>query len=711
MREDKVSSKPSKNLVIVESPTKARTIRKFLGKNFDVVSCMGHVRDLPSSAKDIPEKYRKEEWSRLGVNVDRSFAPLYCIPSKKKKVISELKKKIKAASQLYLATDEDREGESISWHLLEILKPKIPVKRMIFHEITKKAITDALENTRNINEDLVRAQEARRILDRLVGYTISPLLWKKIAYGLSAGRVQSVVVEILADRELARVRFIPANYWSLQATLSSKNTKDKQPFNAKLFICDDKKIAKGTDFDPETGKIFEGRQKNLLWLSEKKAESLQQQLQSAPWKVTEVIKKDILRKPPAPFITSTLQQDASRRFAWPATHVMRVAQTLYEQGYITYMRTDSRFISKQAIEVVRKSISSLYGKSYLPDRPRDYTAKKVKGAQEAHEAIRPSGTQFQHPKDLNLDKDQFKLYDLIWKRTMASQMADSKQKQVSLRLKALDATFAASGTTIEFPGFLKVYEEGRDETDSEEKDVILPPLKEGDQLTCHKIDSTAHQTKPAPRYTEASLIQTMEERGIGRPSTYAPTISTVMQRGYVVKQGNTLVPTFTAIIVSHLLKAYLPNYVESRFTSKMEASLDDIAAGALDWIKYLKTIYFGKEGLKELVEKQEKVIDPEEARSLKKVKEFQMKSLDQFEFRVGKYGAYVCRKNGDKVCASLPDNQAPGEIDVAAINKLIDKKISGGDAFGKDPKNRPTYLFIRRQIWTLSSIRRPRRYN
>ena len=685
-----MSSKASyKSLVIVESPTKARTIRRFLGKSFDVISCMGHVRDLPGSAKDIPEKYRKEEWSKLGVNVDRNFAPLYCIPSKKKTVISELKKKIKTASQLYLATDEDREGESISWHLLEILKPKIPVKRMVFHEITKKAITDALENTRNINEDLVRAQEARRILDRLVGYTISPLLWKKIAYGLSAGRVQSVVVEILADRELARVRFIPADYWNLQASLSLKDQSDtnsKNPFKAKLFICDDKKVAKGTDFDPETGQIFKNKQKDILWLSEEKAKSLQQELQSVPWKVTEVIKKDILRKPSAPFITSTLQQDASRRFGWPATHVMRIAQALYEQGYITYMRTDSRFISKQAIEVVRKSISSLYGKSYLPDHPRDYTAKKVKGAQEAHEAIRPSGTQFQHPKDLSLEKDQFKLYDLIWKRTMASQMADSKQKQVSLRLQALNTIFAASGTTIEFPGFLKVYKEGRDETDSEEKNVILPPLKEGDLLTCHKVDSTFHQTKPAPRYTEASLIQTMEERGIGRPSTYAPTISTITQRGYVVKQGTTLVPTFTALIVSHLLKVYLPNYVESGFTSKMEASLDDIAAGTLDWIKYLKNIYFGQTGLKELVEKQEKIIDPDKARSLKDVKEFQLKSLDQFEFRVGKYGAYVCRKNGDKVCASIPDNQAPGEIDVASINKLIDKKISGGDAFGKDPK-------------------------
>ena len=690
----------SKNLVIVESPTKARTIRKFLGKDFDVVSCMGHVRDLPTSAKDVPEKYKKENWSNLGVNVDRNFSPLYCIPSKKKKVITDLKKKVKTASQIYLATDEDREGESISWHLLEILKPKIPVKRMIFHEITKKAILDALENTRNIDEDLVRAQEARRILDRLVGYTISPLLWKKIAYGLSAGRVQSVVVQILVERELARVRFMSADYWNLQATLSpsqSDKDSDKYRFVAKLLSCDNKKIAKGTDFDPDTGQLLKSKKENTLWLSEKEAKKLQQELQSASWKVLEVIKKDIFRKPPAPFITSTLQQDASRRFGWGATQVMRVAQSLYEQGHITYMRTDSTFISQQAIQVVRKSILSLYGKSYLPDRPRNYAAKKVKGAQEAHEAIRPSGTEFQKPDEMNLNPDQFKLYDLIWKRTIASQMVDAKQKQVSLRIKAMQVIFAASGTTIEFPGFLRAYVEGRDDVEAalEEKDVILPPLKEGDLLTCHEIQSTFHKTKPAPRYTEAGLIQTMEERGIGRPSTYAPTIGTIMQRGYVNKQGTTLVPTFTALVVSYLLKNHLPNYVESEFTSRMEESLDHIAEGNLDWVKYLKNIYFGEVGLKNLVEKQEEVIDPDEARSLKNVKEFQLKTLDQFEFRVGKYGAYVCRKTdkGDKICASIPDKQAPGEIDAEWINKLLDRKLSGGDTFGKDPKTgQPIYL-------------------
>ncbi len=689
-----------KKLVIVESPTKARTIRKFLGQNFDVISCMGHVRDLPSSAKDIPEKYRKESWSKLGVNVDRDFSPLYCVPPKKKKTITELKQKLKNASELYLATDEDREGESISWHLLEILKPKVPVKRMVFHEITRKAILESLESTRQINEDLVRAQEARRILDRLVGYTISPLLWKKIAYGLSAGRVQSVVVQILTERELERMKFISADYWNLLAELSPQSSQtqetplpEKQTFQAKLLSLDNKKIAKGQDFDPETGKLFKNKQVDTLWLSKEKAEKLRQEIQSATWKVIEVNKKTLYRKPPSPFITSTLQQDASRRFRWGATHVMRVAQALYEQGHITYMRTDSTFISSQAINTVRQSIQKLYGKEYLPDRPRSYASKKVKGAQEAHEAIRPSGTDFQHPSQMKLEKDQLKLYDLIWRRTIASQMTDSKQRQVSFRIQAHQAIFSVSGTTIEFLGFLKAYEEGRDEAKDEEN-IILPDLQEGDLLTCHKIESTLHKTKPAARYTEASIIQTMEKRGIGRPSTYAPTISTITQRGYVIKQNSVLIPTFTALVVSQLLKSHLPDYVESEFTSEMEESLDNIAEGRLDWVKYLKGIYFGDAGLKDLVKKQEEEIDPNEARSLNGIEEFKQKDLDQFEFRVGKYGAYVCKEGTEgKVCASIPDVQPPAEVDAEWINKLIEKKLTGADAFGKDPQTgQPIYL-------------------
>lgn len=678
-----------KKLVIVESPTKARTIRQFLSKDFDVISCMGHVRDLPSSAKDIPEKYKKEKWSNLGVNVDRNFTPIYCIPTKKKKVVSQLKQKIKEASALYLATDEDREGESISWHLLEVLKPSVPVKRMVFHEITKQAILEAINNTRSIDKDLVKAQEARRILDRLVGYTISPLLWKKISYGLSAGRVQSVAVQILTERELARVRFVSAEYWNLLATLSGHN--DKGSFEAKLQSYDQQKIAKGTDFDPDTGQIFKDKQKNILCLSEKKAKQIQKEIKSATWKVIDVTEKTIFRKPPTPFITSTLQQDASRRFGWSASKVMSVAQSLYEQGHITYMRTDSTVLSKQALQEIRKTIERIYGSSYLSDQVRDHSGKKPKGAQEAHEAIRPSGVQFVSPDQLSVEADQLKLYDLIWKRTIASQMKSSKQKQVNLKIQAGDkAIFTASGTTIEFLGFLKVYEEGREESDKSVKnqEVLLPPLKKGEVLACQKTQATCHQTKPASRYTEASLIQTMEELGIGRPSTYAPTISTIIHRGYVIKQGSALVPTFTAIVVSHLLKEYLPNYVESQFTSDMEKSLDDIAGGNLDWVKYLKSIYTGKVGLKNLVEQQEKLIDPNEARSLKSISEFQIKDLKQFEFRVGKYGAYVCRvdPNGEKICASIPDAQAPSEVDTNWINKLIDKKMAGADALGKDPQ-------------------------
>ena len=475
------------------------------------------------------------------------------------------------------------------------------------------------------------------------------------------------------------------------ANLSSNKTT----FEAKFFSYDNKKIAKGTDFDPETGKIFKSKQKSLLHLSEKKAKELQKNLKSVVWKVIDVNKKTIFRKPPTPFITSTLQQDASRRFGWGASQVMKVAQSLYEQGHITYMRTDSTTLSKQAVEEIRRQIQSLYGKAYIPDRPRSYASKKPKGAQEAHEAIRPSGTQFAHPEQTGLTGDQLKLYNLIWKRTMACQMTDSQQRLVSLKIQAGDhAIFTATGTTIAFYGFLKVYKEGRDESAQKDQDVLLPDLKKGDQVTCQKIQATFHQTKPVARYTEASLIQTMEELGIGRPSTYAPTISTIMQRGYVIKQGTALVPTFTALVVSHLLKEYLPNYVESEFTSEMEKSLDHIATGSLEWVQYLKSIYKGENGLKNLVEAQEQIIDPSEARSLKNINEFQIKNLNQFEFRVGKYGAYVCHLDqGEKVCATIPDSQAPADVDADWIHKLLKKKATGTDAMGKDPQTgQPIYL-------------------
>jgi DNA topoisomerase-1 len=679
-----------KTLVIVESPTKAKTIRKFLGKEYIVESCMGHVRDLPQSAKDIPEKLKKQPWARLGVDVDHDFEPIYLVPKNKTKVLKVLREKLLEADELILATDEDREGESISWHLVEALKPKVPFKRMVFNEITKEAILSALKDTRKIDANLVHAQEARRILDRLVGYTISPLLWTKVAFGLSAGRVQSVAVRLIVEREHERLRFRKSIYWGLDAD----NEKDSIPFSSRLLSYQKKRIATGKDFDAETGALLSDRTKEVLQLDGAAAEKIRTSIKSAAWKVTEAEEKPISRKPPSPFITSTLQQEANRKLGLSAREAMQVAQNLYEQGFITYMRTDSTFLSTQALEASRGKIKSLYGKEYLPEEPRTYEGKKVKGAQEAHEAIRPSGTEFPTPEETGLSGLPLKLYDLIWKRTMASQMVNSRQKQVSVRLEVGDAVFAASGMTIEFPGFLRAYVEGSDDEMGalEEKEVRLPNLKVGDSVRCSDIRAGEHETKPPARFTEASLIQTMEKEGIGRPSTYASIIGTIVDRGYVKKMGNALAPTFTAMVVAKLLMQHLPQYVDLGFTSEMERSLDDIAGGDLDHLKYLKSVYFGAKGLKSTVETQGKKIDPEEARSI------QFDGLKELSFRVGRYGAYVCRKEGDgEACASLPESQAPADITREIANKLIDQKINGADALGKHPTNgEPIYVLTGR---------------
>ncbi|MCB0393365.1 MAG: type I DNA topoisomerase [Bdellovibrionales bacterium] len=667
-----------RTVVIVESPTKAKTIRKFLGKDFVVESCMGHIRDLPGSAKDIPEKFKKEKWASLGVNVDQDFEPIYITPKKKTKTVTELRSLVKDADELVLATDEDREGESISWHLLEVLKPKVPVKRMVFHEITKEAIQEAIESPRKIDMDLVRAQEARRILDRLMGYTISPLLWKKIAFGLSAGRVQSVAVRLIVEREEERMEFVKSSYWGILAELE----KGKAPFESRLHFVDGKRVATGKDFDSNTGALYKDK-KDILHLDEKQAKKIVEEIKTKKWVVKDLEEKPITRRPYAPFITSTMQQDASRKFGWGATQTMRTAQSLYEQGFITYMRTDSTFLSNQAITAARKSIKNLYGNDYLPKEPRVYTGKKVKGAQEAHEAIRPAGTDFLTPEDTGLSGDLFKLYDLIWKRTMASQMQDSKQKQVNVKIEVGKCLFHSSGTTIEFPGFLRAYVEGSDDAEAalEERETQLPALKVGDDLKTKTVEPTSHETKPPARYTEASLIQTMEKEGIGRPSTYAPTIGTIEGRGYVKKQGTALIPTFTAMVVTNLLKNHFPQYVDLTFTSGMENSLDEIAAGDLDYLKYLKSIYFGDTGLKSSVEKEDKKIKPELARAVR------LPGLEKYDFRVGRYGAYVCRKdNGEEVCASVPETHAPSDMTEEYINKIIDQKLSGGDALGDDPK-------------------------
>jgi DNA topoisomerase-1 len=683
----KVSLKGHK-LVIVESPTKAKTIRRFLPNNFVVESCMGHVRDLPQSAKDIPEKYKKFEWANLGVNVENKFAPIYCIPKDKTKVVKSLSEKLASADEVYLATDEDREGESISWHLVEVLKPKVPVKRMVFNEITKEAILRAMQETRDIDTNLVRAQEARRILDRLVGYTISPLLWKKIAYGLSAGRVQSVAVRLIAEKEMERLRFKKASYKGVSALLE----KAKIGFEARLLQWKNARIATGKDFDDLTGELKGW--KDLLLLDENTAADVLKEGKRNSFLVSEVEEKPVSRRPAPPFITSTLQQEANRKLGWSSRETMQVAQKLYEQGFITYMRTDSTFLSEEAIKAARNCISEKYGKEYLPETLRNYAAKKVKGAQEAHEAIRPAGQVFQDPEQTGLIGNQAKLYELIWKRTVACQMTDARQKQVSVKIASGPAIYSASGMTIEFPGFLRAYVEGSDDPEAElqEREVRLPKLLTGDKVDCKELAVTDHETKPPARYTEASLVQKMEKEGIGRPSTYASIIGTIIDRGYARKGGNALVPTFTALIVARLLQSHLPQFVDLGFTSEMEKKLDDIAEGDLDFEDYLEKIYFGKAGLKTQVKAQEKSIDPDTARSLI------IPSLKGFVFKVGKYGAYVCteREEGE-ICASIPEAEAPADMTPEAAEKLIDQKINGADAIGLDPKTSlPVYVLTGR---------------
>ena len=684
----------AKRLVIVESPTKARTVKKFLSKDYIVESCMGHIRDLPKSAKDIPEKYKKEKWARIGVNVEKNFEPIYLVPKTKTKVVAQLKKLLKEADELYLATDEDREGESISWHLLQVLKPKIPVKRMVFHEITKSAIQKALENCREIDFDMVRAQEARRILDRLVGFTISPLLWKKVAYGLSAGRVQSVAVKLIAEKEQERVSFVKSHY----SSISGKAEKNKMEFETRLTEWKGLRLASGKDFDEKTGKLKEdrkesnrkesnrkesNRKKELIHLNEKSSEEILEALKGESLKVVSVDEKPVSRKPAPPFITSTLQQEANRKLGLSSREAMQVAQKLYEQGHITYMRTDSTLLSAQAIKAARESIKDLYGEKYLPNNPRDYTKKKSKGAQEAHEAIRPAGSHFIKPENTNLKGTQFKLYDLIWKRTVASQMVNAEQKQMSVKLKAGEGLFASNGLSLVFPGFFKAYVEGFDDPEQalNNREVHLPKLNTGDDVKVIHLNSNHHETKPPARYTEASLVQKLEKEGVGRPSTYASIIGTIQDRGYVKKVGNSLQSTFTALIVTKLLENHLSDYVDLNFTSEMEKALDQIAEGEKEWTKYLKGIYLGEKGLKQKVKKNEEKINPEESRAIR------LNSLEGMTFKVGRYGAYVCKdNNGKEVCASLPEDCAPADIEEFYIEKIIDQKINGTDALGEDPK-------------------------
>ncbi|MEH2160332.1 MAG: type I DNA topoisomerase [Nostoc sp.] len=671
-------------LVIVESPTKARTIRNYLPAGYRVEASMGHVRDLPQSASEIPAAVKGETWAQLGVNVDADFEPVYVVPKDKKKIVTQLKEALKDVDELILATDEDREGESISWHLYQLLKPKVPTKRMVFHEITQEAIKKALKNCRQIDEQLVRAQETRRILDRLVGYTLSPLLWKKIAWGLSAGRVQSVAVRLLVTRERQRRAFHEGTYWDLKASLS----KEKTPFAAQLVTLAGTKIANGSDFDATTGQITAGR--NVLLLNEDQAIALKERLTGKTWSVTEMEERPVTRKPSPPFTTSTLQQESNRKLRLSARDTMRVAQNLYEQGYITYMRTDSVHLSDQAIAAARSSVEKLYGQQYLSPQPRQYTTKS-KGAQEAHEAIRPAGSTFRTPQETALGGRELAVYDLIWKRTVACQMADSRQTQITVQLQVEDAGFRSSGKRIEFPGYLRAYVEGSDDPEAalEDQEVILPNLKVGDRPNCTELEAIGHETQPPARYTEATLVKTLESEGIGRPSTYASIIGTIIDKGYAHLVSNALIPTFTAFAVTDLLEKHFPDIVDPSFTSKMEQTLDDISTGEVKWLPYLQNFYLGEKGLETLVKERESQIDATKARTV------ELENLDA-KVRIGKYGPYIEVANGDGVItASIPKDLTPADLDPKQVEVLLRQKTTGPDQVGRHPETgEPIYVKI-----------------
>jgi len=672
----------AKPLVIVESPAKAKTIARFLGSDYVVESSVGHIRDLPGNAAEVPAAYKDVPWGRLGVDTDNGFKPVYVVARTKKQVVSKLRAALKEASELYLATDEDREGESIAWHLLEVLSPpaRVPVKRMVFHEITAQAIRNAVEQSRDLDRRLVDAQEARRILDRLYGYEVSPVLWRKVLPKLSAGRVQSVATRILVDRERARMRFRSASYSGLEGTFE----KDGGRFGATLVSVDGTRLATGKDFD-ERGRRTAS---NVVVLDSDGARALAGRLDGADFSVRSVEEKPYRRTPYAPFMTSTLQQEAGRKLRFSTQRTMSVAQRLYENGYITYMRTDSTALSETALTAARTQAAQLYGPDYVPAQPRRYE-KKVKNAQEAHEAIRPAGDTFRTPDQVagDVGPDERALYELIWKRTVASQMADVRGKSVQVRLGAVssagdDVEFSAGGKVIEFPGFLRAYVEGSDDPDAEleDREVRLPPLSAGDPLTVERLEAKDHSTQPPARYTEASLVKALEELGVGRPSTYAAIIGTIQDRGYVWKKGAALVPTFTAFAVVSLLERHFSDLVDYAFTAHMEDDLDSIARGQEETLPWLSRFYFGngRTGLKKMVEEQMERIDPREVNSIPIGTDAEGRDV---VVRVGRYGPYLAR---DGQTAAIPENLAPDEITLEKAEELL-ATPSGDRVLGEDP--------------------------
>lgn len=703
-------------LVIVESPAKAKTISGYLGPGYVVEASFGHVRDLPRNAADVPAKYKKEPWARLGVDVDNGFQALYVVSADRKQQISKLVKLAKEVDEIFLATDEDREGEAIAWHLVETLKPKVPVKRMVFHEITKPAIQAAVANPREIDRDLVDAQEARRILDRLYGYEVSPVLWKKVMPRLSAGRVQSVATRIVVERERQRMAFRTAEYWDILATLAVANAGEgPRAFNATLIALNGDRIATGKDFEPTTGRVRAGA--GVVHLDESGARGLAARLDGRPFTVTRVEEKPYRRRPYAPFITSTLQQEAARKLRLSSQQTMRTAQRLYENGYITYMRTDSVNLSETAISAARRQIVELYGERSVPPEPRRYTGK-VKNAQEAHEAIRPAGDNFRTPGEVakELSAEEFKLYELIWRRTIASQMTDAVGSSVSVRIRAVstsqeEADFGATGKTITDPGFLRAYVESSDDENAEAEDAErrLPTLVKDQPLTADELAAQGHHTQPPSRYTEASLVKALEELGIGRPSTYASIMQTIQDRGYVTKRGQAMIPTFLAFAVIGLMERHYPRLIDYDFTATMENELDEIAGGDHAAVDFLTAFYFGSSngagdqdiarsgGLKKLVTENLSDID---ARSVNSIPLFTDDDGREVVVRVGRYGPYLQRElpggeqpapaaegeeggsQGDR--APIPEGLAPDELTPEKVHELF-LGGSGERKLGDDP--------------------------
>jgi len=671
-------------LVIVESPAKARTIAGYLGEGFVVESSIGHVRDLPRSASDIPASYKGEPWARLGVDTENDFKPLYIVPSEKKKQISKLKKLLKEADELYLATDEDREGESIAWHLHEVLSPRVPVKRMVFHEITSDAIRQSIVEPRDLDRRLVDAQETRRILDRLVGYGISPVLWRFVKPRLSAGRVQSPAIRIVVERERERRQFHSAEYWGMEATFST----DGEAFTATLSAIDRVRVATGKDFGSDGVAAGSG----FVVLDEGAVIALAADLAESDFTVRSVERRPYSRKPYPPFRTSTLQQESGRKLRFTAQRTMRSAQRLYEGGYITYMRTDSTSLSETAVTAARNQINQMYGADYLPSKPRVYTSK-VKNAQEAHEAIRPAGDGFRTPEVVahQVESDESRLYELIWKRTVASQMKDARGESVQVRLGGVsvsgkDSEFATSGKVISFPGFLRAYVEGSDDPDAELEDQErrLPAVAEGDELGLEQLEPKGHATKPPARYTEASLIKRLEELGIGRPSTYASIISTIQDRGYVWKKGSALIPTFTAIATVRLLEQHFGDLVDYGFTARMEQDLDEIAGGAREMIPYLSAFYFGN-GHSGLLDTVAEALDKADARAINTIP---FEGGAGLELRSGKYGPYL-QRGEERV--SVPEDLPPDELTLEKAEELF-AASSDDRELGIDPESGRTVV-------------------